>query len=113
MKTQSKAPALEKGLQILEHLAQASEFLTLTQIAHGTNYKISQIQRMVDQLLVSGFLIRNQAGAYYLSNKLFILANKNPPQQARCVRYAIRPVRCQRCNCVNVTDYRRLPFLLF
>jgi DNA-binding IclR family transcriptional regulator len=82
MSNKSKVPALEKGFKVLEYLAQSSEFRTLTQIATANGYNLSEIQRTINFLLESGYLIKNQAGAYYLSSKLYRIANQNPPHQS-------------------------------
>jgi len=79
MSSNSKVPALEKGLKILEYLAQTSEFRTFTQIASENGYSLSEIQRTINYLFEAGYLIKNQSGAYYLSSKLYRVANQNPP----------------------------------
>jgi DNA-binding IclR family transcriptional regulator len=81
MGTKSNVPALEKGFKVLEYLAQTSEFRTLTQIANANGYNLSEIQRTINFLVESGYLIKNQTGAYYLSSKLYRIANQNPPHQ--------------------------------
>jgi DNA-binding IclR family transcriptional regulator len=81
MSSKSNVPALEKGFKVLEYLAQTSEFRTLTQIANANGYNLSEIQRTINFLVESGYLVKNQTGAYYLSSKLYRIANQNPPHQ--------------------------------
>ena len=70
-----KAPALEKGLKILEFLIAANEPLPLSRIAEGVDFKVSEIQRMVDYLSQERYIVRTQAGAYHPGIKAFGLAD--------------------------------------
>jgi DNA-binding IclR family transcriptional regulator len=70
-----KAPALEKGLKVLELLISANEPLTLSGIAEGVGYKVSEIQRMVECLLKEDYLVRTAAGAYHPGARAFKLAD--------------------------------------
>lgn len=72
-----KAPALEKGLKILELLLQGNEALTLSQIAEGVGNKVSEIQRMVEYLLQARYIVRTQSGAYLAGLRSFALAELN------------------------------------
>jgi len=74
-------PALEKGLRIIEYFTNMSEPKTMTQIAKGLGYSVSEIQRTLEHLLHSSYLIKNKVGAYYLSSKLFRIANQNKPHK--------------------------------
>lgn len=69
-----KAPALEKGLKILELLLQGNEALTLSQIAEGVGNTVSEIQRMVEYLLQARYIVRTQSGAYLAGLRSFALA---------------------------------------
>jgi len=73
------APALERGLSLLEFLTAQSKPLTLTQVAQGLGLTVSEIQRPVACLLERGYLRRTAAGAYVLSGMLYRLANLHPP----------------------------------
>lgn len=66
------APALEKGLDILELLAQQGVPMTTRQIAEQLGRSKNEIFRMVHVLLARGYLLR-EAGSegLVLSNKLF------------------------------------------
>ena len=89
VKQKSKVPALEKGLRVLEFLAQSSEFRTLTQIANANGYSLSEIQRTIGYLVDASYLLRNSSGAYYLSSKLYRIANQNPPHKNLLLRSLI------------------------
>ncbi len=74
-------PALDKGLRILEYFTNISEPKTMTQIAKGIGYNVSEIQRILEHLVNSSYLIKNNVNAYYLSSKLFRITNQNKPQK--------------------------------
>ena len=75
----SVAPALDRGLAILESLAQTTDPLTLTQIAQRLEYSVSEIQRVVNVLRQRRYLVRDSQGAYRISSKLYRLATAYPP----------------------------------
>lgn len=66
------APALEKGLEIIELLSQASAPMTLLQLSQSLDRSSSEIYRMVEVLVQRGYLVR-EAGQHRLSLKLFNL----------------------------------------
>ncbi|ANO50579.1 IclR family transcriptional regulator [Woeseia oceani] len=69
-----RAPALDKGLEILELLADVKEPMTLTQIASVLNRSRSELYRMTAVLVERGYLIRDTASdALSISNRLFDL----------------------------------------
>src|SRR5437868_1950916 len=74
------APALEKGLDILELLAHESESegLGLNEIARALERTSSEIFRMVNALARRGYLVQ-QGDRYHLSLKLFELAHRHKP----------------------------------
>jgi len=72
-----KAPALEKGLNILELLLRSNGPLTLSQIAEGVGNKVSEIQRMVEYLLQARYIVKTQTGAYLSGLRSFTLAELN------------------------------------
>ncbi len=73
-------PALEKGLAVLELLAEASEPLSLSQISEKTENSTSQLFRTMTCLAESGFVIKDVvSGKYMLTLKLFELANRHSP----------------------------------
>jgi len=74
------APALEKGLDILELLAGSSPGLTQNQIAARLGRSPSELFRMVEVLSRRGYLGRSPSDATYsLTLKLFELAHRQPP----------------------------------
>ncbi len=78
--TKYKAPALEKGLDILELLANVNHGLTQKEIAVELDRKLSEIFRMIVCLEERGY-IADIPGTdrYQLTLKLFDLASRNPP----------------------------------
>ncbi|MCF2947508.1 IclR family transcriptional regulator [Paraglaciecola aquimarina] len=74
------APALEKGFEILELLAEIQEPMSLTQISTTLERSKSEIYRMVAALEIRGYLARNEGGdLFHITNKLFDLGMKVPP----------------------------------
>ena len=78
--SQYSAPALEKGLDILELLADSPSGLTQNQIATRLDRSASELFRMVEVLARRGFVGRSPSdGTYSLTLKLFELAHRQPP----------------------------------
>ena len=76
------APALEKGLDILELMAEQSAGLSQSQIAAALNRSIQEIYRMLASLERRGYLHRSPSDdLYYVSLKLFEVAHRQPPMQ--------------------------------
>lgn len=73
------APALEKGLDILELLSSDSDGLSQNQVAQRLGRSTSEIFRMLNVLERRGYLVRAQDGSYRLSLRLFELAHRHPP----------------------------------
>lgn len=77
-----RAPALEKGLDVLELLAGQSEGLILSQIAQSLGRSVQEVYRVVVSLERRGYVVRHQPGdSFQLSMKLFDLACNHPPQR--------------------------------
>lgn len=75
-----RAPALDKGLDILELLANQPHGLTRAEIVKEMARSPSEIYRMLERLVVRQYVMRNPSGdRYALSLKLFALANMHPP----------------------------------
>jgi DNA-binding IclR family transcriptional regulator len=70
-----RAPALEKGLDILELLARNSSPMTTSQMAVALGRSVSELFRMVLALEFRGFISQMPDGrdGYMLTNKLFTL----------------------------------------
>lgn len=74
------APALEKGLDILEVLARSDRPLSQKEIAGQLGRSLSEIYRML-ACLVNREYVANLDESYQLTTKLFELAHFNPPTQ--------------------------------
>ncbi|RQS68449.1 IclR family transcriptional regulator [Burkholderia sp. Bp8963] len=75
-----RAPALDKGLDILELLAEQKEGLTRTEITKELGRNASEIYRMLERLVARRYVMRSTGGdRYTLSLKLFALAHRHPP----------------------------------
>lgn len=76
---QYSAPALEKGLDILELLADAQPGMTQNQIAARLGRSASELFRMIEVLVRRGWLARDAAdGSYHLTLRMFELAHRQP-----------------------------------
>lgn len=75
-----RAPALDKGLDILELLAMQPHGLTRAEIVKEMDRSASEIYRMLERLVARQYVMRNPSGdRYALSLKLFALAHMHPP----------------------------------
>lgn len=73
------APALEKGLDILELLAGVDGGLTQAAIAQRLARSTAELFRMLSVLERRGYLTRHSDATYRLSLRLFELAHQHPP----------------------------------
>ncbi|WP_022941914.1 IclR family transcriptional regulator [Psychromonas hadalis] len=79
-KTEYRAPALEKGLEILELLALEEEPLTKKQIAEKLDRSVNEIFRMLSVLIDKQYIeFDNDSSVYSLTLKMFALSNQHPP----------------------------------
>jgi DNA-binding IclR family transcriptional regulator len=86
-----RAPALEKGLDILELLAGQPGGLILSQIAHSLDRSVQEVYRVVVSLERRGYVARRPpSDAFFLSMKLFDLACNHPP--TRILLDAAQPI---------------------
>jgi DNA-binding IclR family transcriptional regulator len=77
-----RAPALEKGLDVLELLAAAKSPMTLSQISSQLDRSVSELFRMVQVLEARGYVGMSAAGdGFELTNKLFSLGISRGPSQ--------------------------------
>lgn len=77
------APALEKGLDVLELLAARGTPLTMSQIATELNRSVSELFRMVDALVHRGYVAPAESGdGFELTNKLFALGLARAPAKS-------------------------------
>jgi DNA-binding IclR family transcriptional regulator len=85
------APALEKGLDVLELLAAEGGGLTQKQVAERVGRSVSEIFRMLGVLEQRGYVVRDRrTGEYTLTLRLFQLATQYPP--TRRLQRAALPV---------------------
>lgn len=73
------APALEKGLDILELLAEQSGGISQTAIAQRLARTTTELFRMLAVLERRGYVTRQDDGGYRLTLRLFELAHQHPP----------------------------------
>ena len=74
-----RAPALDKGLDIIELLSATEEGMTQGEIARALDRTPTEIFRMLDRLVRRGYVARREGDLYELTLKLFILAHRRPP----------------------------------
>ena len=74
-----RAPALDKGLDILELLAGTEEGLSQAEIAKSLDRSPNEIYRMLDRLVRRDYVRRTSGDRYELTLKLFELAHATPP----------------------------------
>ena len=74
-----RAPALAKGLDILELLASEADGLTLLEIGKKLGRTTSEIFRMVIVLRQRGYVQLGDSERYYLTTKMFEVAHRHPP----------------------------------
>lgn len=75
------APALEKGLDILELLASTGEPMSKKQLAEMMGRSVGEIFRVLSVLARRGYVTFNEdSGKYMFSMQMFTIANQYPPQ---------------------------------
>ena len=111
-----QVPAVEKALDILEHLAERPDGAGMTELAQALGRSMGEIYRTVIALERREFLVKDPAtDRYHLSLRLFELAHRHPPV-ARLVRLAqpilddLAAVTLQSCH-LAVADGHRLLIL--
>lgn len=83
-----RAPALDKGLDILELLAKHPGGLTRAEMVTQMGRNPSEFYRMLERLVARDYVRRSVGGdRYSLSLKLFLLGSAHPPQR-RLVSHA-------------------------
>ncbi len=91
--TKYSAPALDKGLDILEYLADQGIPLAQLEIAQGINKTPSELYRMLMRLEERGYIIRSSnSGKYRLSLKMYNLSHRHTPfdELKRVARYPMQ-----------------------
>ncbi|MCO5160167.1 MAG: IclR family transcriptional regulator [Mesorhizobium sp.] len=75
-----RAPALDKGLDILEYLSGQPNGLTRAEIVKAIGRSQSEIYRMLERLVARDYVSRSVEGdRYALTMKLFVLGSQHPP----------------------------------
>lgn len=75
-----RAPALEKGLDIIELLADHGEGLSQGELAKSLDRSPSEIYRMLSTLVRRGYVLRSPTGdRFSLSLKMFSISQRHPP----------------------------------
>lgn len=75
-----RAPALEKGLDIIELLADHGEGLSQGEVAKSLDRSPNEIYRMLSTLVRRGYVVRSATGdRYSLSLKMFSISQRHPP----------------------------------
>lgn len=72
------APALDKGLDILELLCRTNAAISQVEIADRLGRSVGEIYRMLACLVSRNYVV-NVADSYAITTKLFELAHSNPP----------------------------------
>ena len=74
-----RAPALDKGLDILELLAASEVPLTQAEIAKALDRTPNEIYRMLDRLVRRQYVLRMGSDRYELTLRMFALAHQHAP----------------------------------
>ncbi|MGV8831816.1 MAG: IclR family transcriptional regulator [Devosia sp.] len=74
-----RAPALDKGLDILELLAATADGLSQAEIAKALDRTPNEIYRMLDRLVRRDYVRRTLEDRYEITLKLFELGHARPP----------------------------------
>ncbi|MGR4000323.1 MAG: IclR family transcriptional regulator [Alphaproteobacteria bacterium] len=74
-----RAPALEKGLDIIELLARQSEGMSQGEMAEVLDRSQGEIYRMLSTLVRRGYVVRGSSGSYVLSLRMFSISHRHPP----------------------------------
>lgn len=105
-----RVPALEKGLDVLELLAQEKGGLLQKDVAARVGRSVSEIFRVLGALEARGYIARDPAtGLYTLTLRLFELAHMHPPGR-RLLEVSLPRMESLaeeiRCSCHLVTRHR-------
>ena len=108
-----RAPALDKGLDILELLASAHQPLSIVEISEGVGRSRGEIFRMLQVLEERDYLARAEGdGGYCITPRLFRLAMEQPPvksaiEAALPVMHRLAETTEQACHLVVRIGHRR------
>ncbi|MHB8285907.1 MAG: IclR family transcriptional regulator [Caulobacteraceae bacterium] len=103
-----RAPALEKGLDILELLASNGAAMTPSQISSALDRSMSELFRMIQVLEYKGYIAPADSGdGYELSNKLFTLSMSRAP--VRTLLEVALPVMRQLSDVIGQSCHLAVP----
>jgi DNA-binding IclR family transcriptional regulator len=96
------APALEKGLDILEMLCATDQPLSQREIAQKLGRSVGEVYRMINCLVGRNYVTLVE-DTYSITNKIFELAHKNPPthrllNEARPIMHKLSSELDQSCH---------------
>jgi DNA-binding IclR family transcriptional regulator len=96
------APALEKGLDILEMLCETEQPLSQREIAQRLGRSVGEVYRMINCLVGRNYVALVE-DTYSITNKIFELAHKNPPthrllNEARPIMHKLSSELDQSCH---------------
>ncbi len=84
--TTYRAPAVEKALEVLELLGDATHGMSLTEIADTLGRTKHELFRVVNCLQERGYLLRDDSQSFRLSTKLFEIGSRQASSQALVAR---------------------------
>ncbi|WP_299776026.1 IclR family transcriptional regulator [uncultured Tateyamaria sp.] len=103
------APALSKGLDIIELLATQTNGLKKNEIAQALDRSISEIYRMMAVLVARGYvLFDDEAERYSLSMRLFELSHRHPP--TRRLTAVAGQIMERLANALNQSVHLAIPY---
>lgn len=106
------APALEKGMAILEVLSESSDGYTMNELSTRLNRSVSEIFRMVIVLEELGYIAADASDRYSLTLRLFHLAHRHYPvrQLTECALPLLQELamRCQQSCHLSIYRQGRL-----
>lgn len=73
------APALSKGMDILETLSESADGLSLKELSDTLGRTVNELFRMVVVLEERGYVAVTESGRYVLTLRLFEIAHRSPP----------------------------------
>lgn len=103
-----RAPALEKGLDVLELLASHGAAMTPSQISIALGRSLSELFRMIQVLEFKGYIAPASPGdGYELTNKLFTLGMARAP--VKTLVEAALPVMRELATTINQSCHLAMP----
>lgn len=103
------APALEKGMAILEVLSESAEGCTMNELSTRLGRSVSEIFRMVIVLEKLGYIAADASDRYCLTLRLFHLAHRHYPvrQLSECALPLMQELAIQAQQSCHLSIYRQ------